>query len=49
MPENNKVGRPIKWFTSVRQIRVPDKYADKLVQLAFEWQQIENGESNEKA
>lgn len=41
MSEINKSGRPVKWMLPVRQIRIPDKYADKLVELALQWQQEE--------
>lgn len=37
-PEKNKGGRPKKWHGRLRQIRVPDEFADALLEIALEWQ-----------
>lgn len=37
----NKRGRPKRWVLPLRQGSLPDKYWDKLSDLAYQWQQEE--------
>ena len=37
----NKGGRPKRWYMPTKQVILPEKYADALIEIALEWQQNE--------
>ena len=36
-------GRKPKWNSSTKAIRVPEKYADRLIEIARQWESAEPG------